>query len=129
VFALWSEGHISVWQMHLARPLVRNMRLAPINTARSGLACHLVPAPDATSQRSPPEVIAGAHPTVWLLIGDKLGDNAQALALADALGWPYQVRQVFPQPEWVLGKPRFVPGLHHLDPERSASSSRPGPTS
>ena len=30
---------------------------------------------------------------------------AGAASLADALGWPYEVRQVFPKPEWVLGKP------------------------
>ena len=50
-----------------------------------------------------------------VLIGDKLGDNAQARALADALGWPYEVRQVLPKPEWVLGKPRFEARLDHLD--------------
>ena len=66
-------------------------------------------------------------PRVWLLVGDKLGDNSQAFALADALGWPYEVRQVFPKPEWVLGKPHFEPGLHHLDPERSARLEPPWP--
>lgn len=66
-------------------------------------------------------------PRTWLLIGDKLGDNAQAQAVVDALGWPYDVRQVFPKPEWVLGKPKFEPGLSHLDPERSASLAAPWP--
>jgi mitochondrial fission protein ELM1 len=66
-------------------------------------------------------------PRVWLLVGDKLGDNAQAVALADAIGWPYEVRQVFPKPEWVLGKPHFEPGLHHLDLERSARLEPPWP--
>lgn len=68
-----------------------------------------------------------SRPRIWLLLGDKLGDNAQARALADALGWPYEVRQVFPKPEWVLGKPRFRPGLHHLDPARSAPLAPPWP--
>ncbi len=68
-----------------------------------------------------------ASPRIWLLIGDKLGDNAQARTLADALGWAYEVRRVFPKPEWVLGKPRFVPGLHHLDPDRSAPLRPPWP--
>ncbi len=58
-------------------------------------------------------------PVIWLLIGDKLGDNAQVRVLADALGWAYTERQVFPKPEWVLGKPSFVPGLDHLDLARS----------
>ena len=66
-------------------------------------------------------------PRTWLLIGDKLGDNAQARVVADALGWPYEVRQVFPKPEWVLGKPRFKPGLDHLDLERSARLEPPWP--
>ena len=66
-------------------------------------------------------------PRVWLLIGDKLGDNAQARALVDALGWPYDVRQVFPKPEWVLGKPKFEPGLDHLDLARSAPLEPPWP--
>lgn len=68
-----------------------------------------------------------AIPRIWLLIGDKLGDNAQARAVVDALGWPYEVRQVFPKPEWVLGKPKFEPGLGHLDPERSAPLEPPWP--
>lgn len=83
--------------------------------------------PDVAGQHSPLDPRADAYPSVWLLIGDKLGDNAQAFALADALGWPYEVRQVFPQPEWVLGKPPFVPGLHHLDPEHSAKLEPPWP--
>ena len=66
-------------------------------------------------------------PLIWLLIGDKLGDNAQAQVLADALGWPYAVRQVFPKPEWVLGKPPFVPGLDHLDLARSDRLAPPWP--
>jgi mitochondrial fission protein ELM1 len=68
-----------------------------------------------------------APPRVWLLVGDKLGDNAQVQALADALGWPYETRQVFPKPEWALGKPRFEPGLEHLDPDRSAKLEPPWP--
>jgi mitochondrial fission protein ELM1 len=68
-----------------------------------------------------------ATPRTWLLIGDKPGDNAQACVLADALGWTYEVRQVFPKAEWVLGKPEFKPGLHHLDLERSAALEPPWP--
>ena len=66
-------------------------------------------------------------PRIWLLIGDKPGDNAQARAVVDALAWPYETRQVFPKPEWVLGKPKFVPALDHLDPARSAPLTPPWP--
>ena len=69
----------------------------------------------------------GPAPIVWLLIGDKLGDNAQARTLADAVGWPYATRLLVPKPEWVLGKPRFRPGLHHLDRTRSSALEPPWP--
>ena len=67
------------------------------------------------------------NPLVWLLIGDKPGDNAQARVLVDALGLPYETRQVFPKPEWVLGKPKFEAGLEHLDLARSAPLTPPWP--
>lgn len=75
------------------------------------------------SDHAPPT----AMPRTWLLISDKLGDNAQARVLAEALGWAYETRQLFPKPEWVLGKPAFRPGLHHLDLERSAELEPPWP--
>lgn len=81
---------------------------------------------DLTDPR-PSAATVAAPPRVWVVLGDKLGDNAQVLALADALGWPYEIRQVFPRPEWVFGKPRFLPGLHHLDPERSDALAPPWP--
>jgi len=34
-----------------------------------------------------------ATPLVWILMGHKAGDNAQVLALAEALGWPYDVKR------------------------------------
>ena len=64
---------------------------------------------------------------IWLLIGDKPGDNAQARVLVDALGLPYETRQVFPKPEWVLGKPKFAASLDHLDLARSAPLVPPWP--
>ncbi|HVP31693.1 MAG TPA: ELM1/GtrOC1 family putative glycosyltransferase [Myxococcota bacterium] len=32
-------------------------------------------------------------PKVWLLMGHRAGDNAQLLALAEALGWPYEIKR------------------------------------
>jgi len=32
--------------------------------------------------------------TVWLLLGKGAGGNAQMIALADALGWPYEAKQI-----------------------------------
>lgn len=33
-------------------------------------------------------------PRVWALLGDKAGDNAQVMALARALGWPFEVKRL-----------------------------------
>ncbi|HEY3145001.1 MAG TPA: ELM1/GtrOC1 family putative glycosyltransferase [Dongiaceae bacterium] len=39
-------------------------------------------------------------PRVWLLFGERRGDNAQVLALAEMLGWPYEIRQLRWQPDY-----------------------------
>ena len=33
-------------------------------------------------------------PSVWVLIDDRPGNSTQSLGLADALGWPYEVKQL-----------------------------------
>jgi len=33
-------------------------------------------------------------PKAWLLMGHKAGDNAQVLALAEALGWPFEIKSM-----------------------------------
>jgi mitochondrial fission protein ELM1 len=43
-------------------------------------------APERASGRPPP--------SVWVLSGHKAGDNAQLLALAEALGWPFEVKRL-----------------------------------
>jgi hypothetical protein len=66
-------------------------------------------------------------PRTWLLLGEKPGDNAQARVLADALGWPYEVRQLRMRPEWVLGKPPVRATLDHVDLARSDALEPPWP--
>lgn len=79
---------------------------------------------DAARGRERP---CAAAPRVWLLLGDKAGDNAQARALADALGWPYEEKRIVPLPHYVTGKPFVRPSLAHLDPERSDPLEPPWP--
>lgn len=67
------------------------------------------------------------EPRIWLLLGDKPGDNAQVLELARALGEPFAVKRLLPRSEWVLGKPRFRASLAHLDPARSDPLEPPWP--
>ena len=64
---------------------------------------------------------------LWLVTGDKPGDNAQLQVIAEALGWPYEVRRVIPRKEYVYGKPDFKPSLYHLDMEKSDPLVPPWP--
>lgn len=71
--------------------------------------------------------VAAIPPRVWLLIGDKLGDNAQAEIIAAALDWPFERKELAFQEPYVLGKPRFAASLFHVDLERSAALKPPWP--
>lgn len=44
-------------------------------------------------------------PRVWVLTGNKAGDNSQVLALAEGLGWPFEVKQ------FVYKRHEIVPNL------------------
>src|SRR5258708_38935258 len=33
-------------------------------------------------------------PRIWLLMGHRAGDNAQLMALVEALGWPYEIKRL-----------------------------------
>lgn len=66
-------------------------------------------------------------PRIWLLLGDKPGDNAQVEIVAEALGLATERRRVIPRTEWVLGKPRVEASIAHLDPERSDLLAPPWP--
>lgn len=67
------------------------------------------------------------QPRIWLVIGDKPGDNAQIEIIAAALGLPFEIRRVIPKPEYVLGKPTYKISLSHLDTEKSDSLEPPWP--
>lgn len=66
-------------------------------------------------------------PRLWVLMGDKPGDNAQLQRIAATLGWPYEVRRVLAQDAFVLGKPRYRASLAHLDSDRSDPLEPPWP--
>lgn len=64
---------------------------------------------------------------IWLVIGDKPGDNAQVEIIAEALGLPFEIRRVLPKEQYVLGKPPFKASLYHLDLHRSDKLEPPWP--
>ena len=68
-----------------------------------------------------------ATPRVWVMLGDKLGDNAQLEVIIDLLGWPVERRKLVFRPEFRQGKPSFKPSLYHLEPGASDPLEPPWP--
>lgn len=66
-------------------------------------------------------------PRVWLILGDKRGDNAQVEVIERALGWPCERKYVHMREPFVVGKPPVEPSLHHLDLARSDPLEPPWP--
>lgn len=65
-----------------------------------------------TTDRQPDDQIGDRTgeppPRVWVLLGHRSGDNGQAVALAAALGWPFERKQLrytalHHAPNWLLG--------------------------
>jgi uncharacterized protein len=64
---------------------------------------------------------------VWLLLGDKPGDNAQVEAVVEALGWPCERKVLQWRHPFATVKPRFRATLDHVDLSRSAPLEPPWP--
>ena len=77
-------------------------------------------APAAARARSAP-------PTVWVLADDKLGHTTQSLGLADALGWPYTVKELRFNGLNRLSNRLLGAGLLGLDRRRSTPLVPPWP--
>jgi mitochondrial fission protein ELM1 len=66
-------------------------------------------------------------PQVWLVTGEKPGDNAQIMNLAEAIGWDCDVKKICVKPQWAVRKPRVRPTLDPIDLARSDSLEAPWP--
>jgi uncharacterized protein len=42
------------------------------------------------------------HPRTWVMMGHKAGDNSQILALAEGLGWPFEIKHLLYRPTELL---------------------------
>jgi uncharacterized protein len=82
------------------------------------------PRPACAAPRSPTDPSA---PRIWLILGDKAGDNAQVRIIADALGWPFLVKDLVFRAPYAMGKPHFRASLYHIDRARSAPLEPPWP--
>jgi hypothetical protein len=66
-------------------------------------------------------------PRIWLLVGEKTGDNAQLRVIAEGLGLPVEERHVAMRRKWVRGKPRVRASLEHVDAQASDRLEPPWP--
>jgi len=66
-------------------------------------------------------------PRIWLVLGDKLGDNAQVEIVARELGLPAERKALTFKAEYVFGKPPFKASLHHIDLAASSPLAPPWP--
>jgi hypothetical protein len=85
----------------------------------------MMPAPEQDAAEPARE--PAPPPRVWLVLGDKPGDNAQVEVIAPALGWPCERKHVQMREPYVQGKPRVTPSLHHIDPACSDPLEPPWP--
>ena len=49
-----------------------------------------------------PAAATVSPPRVWVMMGHKAGDNSQILALAEALGWPFEIKRLTYRPTELL---------------------------
>ena len=69
----------------------------------------------------------GKEPQVWGLTGHKLGDKAQVLALAEALGWPFELKSFAYRRTELLTNLLLGPTLAGIVPRRSSPLAPPWP--
>lgn len=68
-----------------------------------------------------------SEPVVWLLLGDKRGDNAQVLALGKSLGWRIVIKQLRYEESFSIPYRKRGASLDGLDLERSTALAAPWP--
>ena len=66
-------------------------------------------------------------PRIWVVLGDKQGDNAQVESIVQALPWDCERRHIQVLDEFVFGKPRVGPTLYHIDRQRTDPLEPPWP--
>ena len=66
-------------------------------------------------------------PRTWALLGQKPGDNGQVLALAEALGWPFEIRRMAYRPTELITNRLLGVTLLGIDRGRSDPLEPPWP--
>lgn len=70
---------------------------------------------------------AAPYPRVWVLAGQRVGDLRQMIALAEALGWPYETKQLTYSGWHRLPNVLIGPSLMSIDRRRSTPLTPPWP--
>ena len=70
---------------------------------------------------------SAVRPRTWVLTGYKAGDNAQVLALADALGWPYDIKRFRYRKTELLTNRLLAVTLAGIDRHSSSALAAPWP--
>src|SRR5215470_9278748 len=76
----------------------------------------------SSSDRASPRM-----PRTWLLASPHQGDNTQLQALADALGWPFEIKRLAYQPHQTPARLALGATLLGLDRQRSSRIAPPWP--
>ena len=66
-------------------------------------------------------------PRIWVVVGDKAGDNAQIEAVIERLPWPVEYRRLQFKKPFQKGKPPFFASLYHVDRPHSDALGPPWP--
>lgn len=74
-----------------------------------------------------PTNLAVDSPRIWVVLGEKQGDNGQVEVIQQALPWRCERKNVQMLPPYVLGKPRVAASLDHIDKARSDPLEPPWP--
>jgi hypothetical protein len=64
---------------------------------------------------------------VWVIVSDKMGDNAQIEAVVARLGWDVEYRRLIFKKPFTKGKPPFFASLYHVDHRQSDRLEPPWP--
>ena len=71
------------------------------------------------------------QPRIWLLLGNKKGDNGQVETIAEALekqlGWHCERKNIQVRQPFLFGKPKVGPTLYHVDTQQSDPLEAPWP--
>ncbi len=70
---------------------------------------------------------SAAAPRIWVVVGDKAGDNAQVDAVVEQLPWRVEYRRLLFKKPFKTGKPPFFASLYHVDAAHSDPLTPPWP--